>query len=301
MGVSIARLKALNAVAQYGSYSAAARALGVAQPSVSQHIHDTEREYGVRLFERRGGQLQATPLCRELCDIAERMSEAESSAARLLNRRNTLPEGELRVGLGNSMPGIAVIGRFRQRYPDVSIVVRTGSHEDITRAVLAREVDVGMLPDVSADGRFRRELVVRQDVVAIAHAQSPIARADMVSCERLFGEPLIFRSRGSSTQRVVDRAFRASGLEPRPRLVLDTRDGVYEAVANGLGVGFMWRHGTGRLDAVRRVTVREMAKAYDEMAFALADERGAVVEAYFDAVRAFRSGQENPASHGWER
>ena len=53
-----------------------------------------------------------------------------------------------------------------------------------------------------------------------------------VTCERLMAEPLIFRTRGSSTQRVVDRAFRAAGFEPVPFLTLDTRDAVCREVGS---------------------------------------------------------------------
>jgi DNA-binding transcriptional LysR family regulator len=83
---------------------------------------------------------------------------------------------------------------------------------------------------------------------------------------------------------MVDRAFRQIGLTPEPRLTADSRDAVYEAVAIGLGVGFMWRHGTCRSDAVRRVTVQEMLPTIDEVAFALEGERNAAVDLFFHAA-----------------
>ena len=66
-------------------------------------------------------------------------------------------------------------------------------------------------------------------------------------------ERLIFRSAGSSTQRVVDRYFRSQTVVPQPFLILDTREGVYEAVVNGMGVGFVWRTGTGRNEDVTQL------------------------------------------------
>jgi DNA-binding transcriptional LysR family regulator len=83
---------------------------------------------------------------------------------------------------------------------------------------------------------------------------------------------------------MVDRAFRRAGLEPVPFLVLDTRDGVYEAVANGLGTGFMWRYGTGRADAVRRLRLAEGTR-HDEVAFALAAESGPLIEEFLATAR----------------
>ncbi|POF34142.1 LysR substrate-binding domain-containing protein [Roseibium marinum] len=289
MSVTLPRIRAVNAVAAGGSYAAAARALKISQPAVARHVKDLETEYGVRLFDRKNGILSPTPLCNELCDIAERMEEAERAATRLLTRHNTLLNGRLVVGLGNSMPGMALIALFLKRHPSIEIAVETGSHEQITRAVLTREVDIGVLPDVPADGRFRRELLARQNVVAIVHPDSPLSRENPVTCERLMAEPLIFRTKGSSTQRVVDRAFRTAGFEPSPLLTLDTRDAVYEAVVNGLGVGFMWRFGTGRTDIVHRVSVTDMHRQYEEAVFSLTDERNLLFDAFYSTVTAFRS------------
>lgn len=289
MIVSPNRIRAVNAVATSGSFAAAARLLGVSQPAVSQHVKGLEEEFGVRLFLRRNGALHPTPLCLELCDVAERMTEAESAATRILTRRNALADGHLSVGLGNSMPGMALIALFNKRHPTVSISVQTGSFEEITTAVITRRVDVGVLPNLPDDGRFRRELLVRQQVVAIVNADSALAGKQCLTCEQLITAPLIFRTRGSSTQRVVDRAFHAAGLNPVPLLTLDTRDGVYEAVANGIGVGFMWREGTGRTDTIRRIPVREMERLYDEVVFAPRDDAGQVGEAFFAAAKVFGS------------
>ncbi|MCK7614029.1 LysR family transcriptional regulator [Roseibium sediminicola] len=288
MSVTLSKIRALNAVAEAGSYAAAARLLNISQPAVSRQVRDLETEYAVRLFDRKNGLLQPTPLCVELCDIAERMAEAERNAERLLSRHNTLVNGKLTVGLGNSMPGMALIAAFHKRYPSVEIAVETGSFENIISAVITREVDVGVLPDVPRDGRFRRELLMQQSVVAIIHPEHPLSGTSAVTCQRLLKEPLIFRTKGSSTQRVVDRAFQAAGLTPTPLLTLDTRDAVYEAVANGMGIGFMWRNGTGRTDVVERVAVTDMQKAIEEVAFTLAAENSLLVEAFFTTVQGFR-------------
>lgn len=288
MSVTLSKIRALNAVAEAGSYAAAARLLNISQPAVSRQVRDLETEYAVRLFDRKNGLLHPTPLCAELCDIAERMAEAERNAEKLLRRHNTLVNGKLTIGLGNSMPGMALIAAFHKRYPSVEIAVETGSFEDIISAVITREVDVGVLPDVPKDGRFRRELLMQQSVVAIIHPDHPLCGTGPVTCQRLMQEPLIFRTKGSSTQRVVDRAFQSTGLAPSPLLTLDTRDAVYEAVANGMGIGFMWRNGTGRTDIVERMPVTEMHKAFEEVAFSLASENSLLVEAFFLSVEGFR-------------
>lgn len=279
------------AVAEAGGYSAAARLLGLSHSAVAQQIRDLEAAFSVRLFDRAHGSLSATPLCNELCDIGQRVQEAESDALRVLGRRTGTGAHLLRVGLGNSMPGIAIIGELVKDHPSVSVVVQTGSHRSILAALLRREVEVAVLPDLPPDARFRRAPVLTQEVVAIVAAQHPLAARSGVSLTSLIKEPLIFRAAGSSTQKVVDRALRLSNLSVQPRVVVDTRDGVYEAVASGIGVGFMWRHGTHRTDAVRRLEVKELRSPVEEVVFALSDERRQLVEMFFHAAQRIGKGQ----------
>lgn len=294
--LTLARLRALTAVAEEGTFSAAARCLGVSHSSVAQQVREVEQAHMVHLFDRQGGILQATPLCLELCDIGHRMQAAERDAALILGRRTARGAHRLRVGLGNAMPGIAIIGQFLAQHAGVSVTVQTGSHQHILAALLRREVDVAVLPDLPADARFRRAAVVRQEVVAIVGAQSPLVDLVSVTLARLAQEPLIYRTQGSSTQKIIDRALRQAGLSPQPRLVADTRDAVYEAVAVGIGIGFMWRYGTHRTDAVRRLPISDLNFTAEEVVFAMADEKNDLLDMFFHAAGTFIPPKQLPRS-----
>ncbi|MFV0475622.1 MAG: LysR substrate-binding domain-containing protein [Pikeienuella sp.] len=289
MAVTLPRMRALNAVAKTGSFSAAARLLGLSQPAVAQQIRDLQQGLGVALFLRAGVQMTPTPICAELCAVATQFEEAESAAQAIVSRRHALVDGCIAIGLGNAMPGMAVIAEFHRRYPGVSYSIVTGSYEEITRAVVSREVDIGVLPNLAEDSRFRREVLLRHRVVALLPPDSRLAAQEELTCRDLMTTPLIFRARGSSTQRVVERAFRAAGLEPRPLLVVDTRDAVYEAVSNRLGVGFLWEHGTMRRDGMLRRPVAELSREYDEAVFAPADDNSLLCREFFRAARACRA------------
>ncbi|MDO6732060.1 LysR family transcriptional regulator [Marinovum sp. 2_MG-2023] len=288
MTLSSTRLAAIRAVAETGSYSAAARALGVTQPNVSGQVRALEADFAVRLFLREAGQLLPTALCLKICDLAERAAEAQGEAERLLRSRSSLREGRIAIGLGNAMPGMAVIAAFHRAYPGVTLDVETGSHQKIARAVRTHECEIGVLPDVPNDPRFRREHLTRSEVIAIAPAAHPLAQKSMVTAADLAQEPLIFRSSGSSTQRAVEKMFAQARLTPQPFLTLDARDGLYEAVVNGLGIGFMWRASTSRTDGVARLPIVEMQGiATHETVFSLKDNQNPIIEAFFATAMGF--------------
>lgn len=288
MTLSYSRLRAASAVADTGSYAAAARLVGVSQPAVAQAVRELEAAYAVRLFQRHGGSLRATPAGRRIADIGARADMLFAEAERVLRQHADLESGEVRIGLGNAMPGMALIGAFQKDYPSIAIKVELGSHAQIMRALLSGEVDVAVLPDIPADGRFSIQPLVEQEVVAIVPLDHPLARLASVDLDLLARQRLIFRSAGSATQRAIDAAFRGAGLSPQPVITLDTREGVYEAVANGLGIGFVWRHGTSRQDATRRVSLEGMAaRRHLEVVFALNEALSPIVSAFMAAARQF--------------
>ncbi|MGT2499770.1 LysR family transcriptional regulator substrate-binding protein [Bradyrhizobium guangxiense] len=193
----------------------------------------------------------------------------------------SLAGGELRIGLGNAMPGMALIAAFRNLYPKIQINIEIGSWSAIMTAVVDQRVDVAVLPEVPQDNRFRREPCVRQRVVAICHPVHDLSRESRVSAVSLTQYPLVFRTRDSATQRAVDRAFRAVNLRASPAIVVNTREGMLEAVANRLGVGFVWEHGSSRIDRIAKVAIAEIEAESPEYIFSLAGKRGKLVELFY--------------------
>jgi DNA-binding transcriptional LysR family regulator len=282
MSFSLAALQALRSVAETGSYAAAARQLGLTSPGISQHIRGLEKSYAVSLFTRVNGQMVPTPLCEKVCDAADRVLIEKDSLEQILRHHGSLRHGTLSVGLGNAMPGMTLVAAFNKRYPDVSLNVTTGSFQKIMRAVLDHSVDVGILPNIQRDRRFRHAVLMRNEVIAITHPDSPAAGHSTITAQALMEERLIFRAIGSSTQKMVDRYFRDHGLAPTAYLTLDTRDGVYEAVANGMGVGFVWKTSSGRKEDVVPLDLSGGTTTSAEVVFAPIDRDMQTLDAFFD-------------------
>jgi LysR family transcriptional regulator, low CO2-responsive transcriptional regulator len=184
MSLTSSRMRAVNAVFDAGSFSRAARRLGLSQPAITQQVRGLENHFGVTLFERRGSKLMPTALCREFVAVTSQLHGIEAQALAVLRQNDALKGGELRIGLGNAMPGMALISAFHRLYPNIQIAVEMGNWASIIDAVVDQRVDVGVLPDVPSDNRFRRKVCVRQGVVAIVHPNHPLAREAILVEER---------------------------------------------------------------------------------------------------------------------
>ncbi|KIC50146.1 LysR substrate-binding domain-containing protein [Tateyamaria sp. ANG-S1] len=83
------------------------------------------------------------------------------------------------------------------------------------------------------------------------------------------------------TQKVVNRFFLDQGLSPTAALTLDQRDGVYEAVANGLGVGFVWRIGARRDEDVVPISLNGARTTSTNVVFAPVGRKLQTLDAFF--------------------
>jgi len=292
--LSLSKILALNAVYETGSFSAAARQLAMSQSAVNQQVRDMEREFSVKLFDRRSNGLVPTRICHQLFVDTAAIQVRQQSVLSLLNKQRELKSGELRVGLGNSMPGMKLIATFRQLYPNVQVQVEMGSWSQIIDAVVDQRVDVALLPNVPKDARFDRRVCMYQRVVAILPEAHILEVDGSVGCRQLAEHALIFRAPSSSTQRVVNEAFGRAGIEPEPIVVLDTRDGVIEAVANGIGIGFIWEHASSRRDGIVRLYVSDMDALLPEYVFSLTGKQSQLAARFIETIPILRNTAELP-------
>src|SRR3989454_651637 len=145
--MDLRRLEVFAKVAELGSFSRAADALSLTQPTVSEHVRALEDELGVQLLDRLGRGATPTHAGRLLLGYARRMLALQREARQALDQFQGRMSGELVVG-GSTIPGEyvlpALIGRFKGKYPDISICLLIGSSRQVTEGVEAGGVEVGV-------------------------------------------------------------------------------------------------------------------------------------------------------------
>src|SRR3989442_3285478 len=133
--MDLRRLEVFAKVAELGSFSRAADALSLTQPTVSEHVRALEDELGVQLLDRLGRGATPTHAGRLLLGYARRMLALQREARQALDQFQGRMSGELVVG-GSTIPGEyvlpALIGRFKGKYPDISICLLIGSSRQVT-------------------------------------------------------------------------------------------------------------------------------------------------------------------------
>lgn len=172
-------------VAQLGSLSAAARALGLTQPAVSQQVAALERRLGVRLLNRSTRRLALTEAGERYHAQARRILEAVAEAEDGLAEASDILTGSLRVhapaGLGQAHLAPILIG-FQRRHPELTVeLIADDRYADLIGEGVDVAIRLGALASPGLVARrlatLRRILVASPDYVA-AHG-SPETPEDL--------------------------------------------------------------------------------------------------------------------------
>jgi len=188
--------------------------------------------------------VRLTEAGRVLDDYATRILALIEEARVALDELKGLHRGRLLLG-ATPTPGTyllpALLGRFKQNYPQIEIVLRIRDTRRIQEMLLQHELHLGViggkvvLPDIDASVWTGDELVL---VVAPGHR---FATLGSVRAADLAGQPFILRERGSGNRETVDEALHRAGVYVRPAFELEGAEMVKQAVAANLGISILSR------------------------------------------------------------
>ena len=290
MPMNSAQLRAFHAVARAGSYTRAAEALHVTQPTLSGQVKALEESYGVRLFERRGRGVELSGLGRSLFDVTRRLYALQADAEQLLSAARSLSGGQLRVGADAPYNVIPLLAAFNRRHPGIQLSFSFGNSERVLQDLLERRSEVAVLADLTADRRIHAVPFRKDRLVAFVDRGHPWARRRSLRLEELAGERLVLREPGSTTRAIFERALAAQGIETGAALEIGSREAVREAVAAGLGIGVVFESEFGRDPRLHALALRGAGPDVElealEYAACLENRRPVrVVRAFFELLR----------------
>jgi DNA-binding transcriptional LysR family regulator len=192
------------AVAERHSFSQAARALFVSQSAISEQIAGLEQEIGVKLIDRSQRAIRLTAHGALFLPEAKKVLAAAEFAVEVARRSERSEIGVLRIGffaggIGAHFPN--VIRTFRQRYPQVKIVLAEMTATAQWQALIEGELDVGFTrnfaPEPSLEKKLASETVHRDPIFAVLPTAHPLASGP-VAVRDLAQEPFVMCERNSS-------------------------------------------------------------------------------------------------------
>jgi DNA-binding transcriptional LysR family regulator len=234
-------------VAELKSFSKAAQALRLTQPTISEHIRTLEQELGVRLLDRLGRGAEATRAGQLLLSHATRMLQLQRETLQAMDSFQGRLAGDLHVA-ASTIPGEyvlpALIGRFKEKFPDIVISLLIGDSRAVVDWVIDGRAEVAVVgARLAHRGIEYRELMPDELVVAVPvahpwHGKKEISLAD------LRAEPMLLREQGSGTRAAFESALAQAGQDLSAfRVVgeMGSTQAIKQAVKAGVGVSVISR------------------------------------------------------------
>lgn len=232
------------AVAEELHFGRAARRLGMAQPPLSQQIRKLEEEMGAQLFQRNKRHVQLTEVGEVLLREARQTLIQAEQAIEATQKASRGEIGRLAIGFVGSATGEILprlIRRFRERFPEVELLLREMTTAQQVRALRDGRIHVGLLRPPVNDKTLRVEVLHKEPLIAALPTDHPLATHEPFSLRDLEHESFIMfpRQLGAGLYDQVISLCQSAGFSPQVAQEAVQMQTILGLVAAGLGVSLV--------------------------------------------------------------
>ncbi|WP_020185345.1 LysR family transcriptional regulator [Methylopila sp. 73B] len=242
--LTLKQLRALAAVAESGSVSAAARKLNVTPPAVTMQVQLLEASLDVPLLDRSGDRFRPTDAGREVVAAVARIEGAINDCMAAIESMKGLAGGRVSVAIVSTAKYFApmALGAFGRAHPGVDVTLSVGNRADVLELLRADAVDVAIMGRPPEDLDVVRTVIGGHPHIVIAPPDHPLVGRVGLQPTALTGQTFLMREPGSGTRGLMERLFEAEGVKPKIGMEIGSNETIKQAVIAGLGLAFISAH-----------------------------------------------------------
>ncbi len=265
--LDIHRLKIFAKVAELRSFSKAAQAIYLTQPTVSQHVNALEEYLELKLFDRLGKEVRLTRAGEILYGFAKQITVMADDTLEALDHFKGMKSGSILIG-SSTIPGEYVLpqllGVFSQQFPNVKTVLHIADSQQTVNELRARNIDLGIVGAKIPDSSLQyTRLLEDEQVIVIPHGHR-WWNADAIELAELCREPFVIRESGSGSRMALGKELLRAGISTDSLNIaaeLGSSTAVKQAVKAGVGVALISERAVReeiQLRTLKNVQVRDI-------------------------------------------
>lgn len=230
------QIEAFVNVARYKSFSKAAEAVYLSQPTISAHIASLEQELNVVLFDRTSKEIKITSAGAVFLEYATNMLNIRNAAISSLADFDTKISGNLCISSSTTPARSLVpqlISKFYSLYPNVKFDLKEDSTKGAINNILNGISEIGIVGEIIDDPRLKYTEIGLDSLVIISNIPE---LKEEITMDTLFSYSFIQRECGSATRSVFEKALRRMGRSPEKLKVfveVSSLESVLQFVKNG--------------------------------------------------------------------
>jgi DNA-binding transcriptional LysR family regulator len=244
---TLTQLSVFEAVARLGSYTRAAEALYMAQPTVSLQIKKLTETVGVQLLEQVGKRVYPTAAGRTLYAGTEQIFKVLSETEDRLADLRSLKTGRLEIAVSATGEYFVtgMLAEFARSHPGIELSLQVHHRETLVERLARNADDLYLFANPPA-GEIVKQRLLPNPMCVYAPASHPLAGKMRIRFERLAAEPFLMREEGSGTRMVSERAFADHHIKPKISMELGSDEAIKRAIIAGAGIAILSEYAVGR-------------------------------------------------------
>jgi DNA-binding transcriptional LysR family regulator len=227
------------------SFSKAAGAVYLSQPTVSSHIKDLEEHFACKLVDRLGREVVPTKAGELLYEQASKMIALKEDTERILAEFHGKMKGRLSIG-GSTIPGGYILppllGRFKNAYPEVFVTLIEGDSDGIIRRVVEGHIELGIVGTPAQEHRLDQKKFMDEEMFLFVPSNHRWATRHAIAMDALATEPFVMREAGSGTRKSIEQRLDRAGRSLDSFHVVaevGSTEAVRQAIKAGVGVSIL--------------------------------------------------------------
>jgi DNA-binding transcriptional LysR family regulator len=259
--LTLRQLEVFSVLAEAGSHSAAADALGISQPAVSMLMRQLEQDVGLPLWEGRGRKQRPSAAGHLLLGHARGVLDQLRRLQEGLNQLQSGQGGHLHLGVVPTANYWApqLLMAFQRRHPGSTFKLSVGPRSQVLNWLKEHQIDVAIGGHPPGEADVEALAFARHPHCIVAPFGHPLAGHKRVSWSALKDEPFIFREDGSATRNFLEHLLQGQSLQVNARIELSGNETVKQAVMAGMGISFMSAHAVQVELVARRMAIIDVA------------------------------------------
>lgn len=223
----------------------AAEALHLTQPTLTRHVQQLERQFGLKLFDRVGKRLVLNHPGEVVYRYAKSLLMLEQKMLDELSAFGDPEVGTVYIGAGLT-PSIyllpPLLAWYRRRHERVQFQVRTGSSQEIWSALQQREIDFGIVTTIDPSwNNYESKPLVKDDLLLVAAPSHPLSESHSASLAEIAPFPFVVMQQGSGLRQLISELAEAHDTTLRIAMETDSLESLNRLVQSGAGLSFLPR------------------------------------------------------------
>lgn len=248
--MNMKQFKYVLVLANAGSFGKAAEELAISQPSLSQYIKKIEKQVGVELFDRTGGNVRLTDAGRIYVDAGKKILDLEHQMQSKFSDIVAYKTGSVVVGTSpyrsaGMMP--TIVKKFHENYPGMHVVVEEMTTGELVDATEHGQFDLCLTILPIDERMFDYEKIMEEELVLAVPASYPVFQTENVEYRKypainafqINNESFIMITENQVMQKALDNLCVDYGLSIKKVAVVKSLEAQIAMVRAGVGVALV--------------------------------------------------------------